>query len=111
MILGGWINDRFGPRAIIPAGGLVMGIGFCLAARAATPLELILGYGLGFGLGLGFVYGSSINTTLKLFPDHRGLAGVIATAVYGLSSVTIPPVAHALALKPRSSRWAASLWS
>ncbi len=96
MILGGWINDRFGPRAIIPAGGLVMGIGFCLAARAATPLELILGYGLGFGPGLGFVYGSSVNTTLKLFPDHRGLAGVIATAVYGLSSVTLPPVAHAL---------------
>ena len=96
MILGGWINDRFGPRAFIPAGGLVMGIGFCLAARAATPLELILGYRLGFGPGLGFVYGSSVNTTLKLFPDHRGLAGVIATAAYGLSSVTLPPVAHAL---------------
>ncbi len=96
MILGGRINDRFGPRAFIPAGGLVMGIGFCLAARAATPLELILGYGLGFGPGLGFVYGSSVNTTLKLFPDHRGLAGVIATAAYGLSSVTLPPVAHAL---------------
>ena len=96
MILGGWINDRFGPRAIIPAGGIVMGIGFYLAARAATPLELILGYGLGFGLGLGFVYGSSVNTTLKFFPDHRGLAGGIATAVYGLSSVLIPPIAHAL---------------
>lgn len=96
MILGGWINDRFGPRAIIPAGGIVMGIGFYLAARAATPLELILGYGLGFGLGLGFVYGSSVNTTLKFFPDHRGLAGGIATAVYGLSSVILPPVAHAL---------------
>lgn len=96
MILGDWINDRFGPRAIIPAGGIVMGIGFYLAARAATPLELILGYGLGFGLGLGFVYGSSVNTTLKFFPDHRGLAGGIATAVYGLSSVLIPPIAHAL---------------
>ncbi|WP_297611887.1 OFA family MFS transporter [uncultured Sutterella sp.] len=96
MILGGWINDRFGPRAIIPAGGIVMGIGFYLAARAATPLELILGYGLGFGLGLGFVYGSSVNTTLKFFPDHRGLAGGIATAVYGLSSVLLPPIAHAL---------------
>lgn len=96
MILGGWINDRFGPRAIIPAGGIVMGIGFYLAARAATPLELILGYGLGFGLGLGFVYGSSVNTTLKFFHDHRGLAGGIATAVYGLSSVLIPPIAHAL---------------
>ena len=96
MILGGWINDRFGPRAIIPAGGIVMGIGFYLAARAATPLELILGYGLGFGLGLGFVYGSSVNTTLKFVPDHRGLAGGIATAVYGLSSVILPPVAHAL---------------
>ncbi|KAB7651296.1 OFA family MFS transporter [Sutterella faecalis] len=96
MILGGWINDRFGPRAIIPAGGIVMGLGFYLAATAVTPLELILGYGLGFGLGLGLVYGSSVNTTLKFFPDHRGLAGGIATAVYGLSSVILPPVAHAL---------------
>lgn len=96
MILGGWVNDRFGPRAIIPAGGIVMGIGFYFAATAETPIALILGYGLGFGLGLGFVYGSSVNTILKFFPDRRGLAGGIATAVYGMSSVLLPPIAHAL---------------
>ena len=30
------------------------------------------------------------------FPDRRGLAGGIATAAYGLSSVIVPPVANAL---------------
>lgn len=72
MILGGAVNDRFGPRWVIASGGLLIGLGFFLAAGAETPLALILGYGLGFGLGLGLVYGSTINTTLKFFPDLRG---------------------------------------
>ena len=96
MILGGAVNDRFGPRWVIASGGLLIGLGFFLAAGAETPLALILGYGLGFGLGLGLVYGSTINTTLKFFPDHRGLAGGLTTALYGLSSVILPPVALAL---------------
>lgn len=68
MILGGAVNDRFGPRWVIASGGLLIGL----------------------------VYGSTINTTLKFFPDHRGLAGGLTTALYGLSSVILPPVALAL---------------
>ncbi len=96
MILGGAVNDRFGPRLVIAFGGLLIGAGYAAAGLVTTPLALILGFGLLFGLGLGFVYGPTVNATLKFFPDRPGLAGGLATAFYGLSSVLLPPIALAL---------------
>ncbi len=93
MISGGAVNDRFGPKFVIAAGGLLMGAGLYFCGTAATPLEIILAYGLGFGLGLGFVYGCTVNNTMKFFPDRRGLSGGLTTAVYGSSSVILPPAA------------------
>jgi MFS family permease len=53
---------------------------------------LIISYGLIAGLGLGMAYGATISTGVKYFPDKRGLIGGITTAVYGMSSVILPPV-------------------
>ena len=93
MISGGAVNDRFGPKFVIAAGGLLMGAGLYFCGTAATPLEIILAYGRGFGLGLGFVYGCTVNNTMKFFPDRRGLSGGLTTAVYGSSFVILPPAA------------------
>ncbi|MDO5531544.1 OFA family MFS transporter [Sutterella sp.] len=93
MIAGGFVNDRIGPRWVVAGGGLLIGAGYALTGLATSPLLLVLSYGLVFGIGLGFVYGCTINATMKFFPDHRGLAGGLTTAVYGLSSVILPPVA------------------
>ena len=99
MIFGGAVNDRFGPRFVIIGGGLLMGAGLFLTGCAASPSTVILSYGLLFGLGLGLVYGCTINNTMKFFPDHRGLAGGLTTAAYGISSVLLPPVATLLIAK------------
>lgn len=96
MIFGGAVNDRFGPRFVIMAGGLLMGLGLAFSGRAESITELTLVYGLSFGLGLGLVYGSTISSTMKFFPDHRGLVGGLTTAFYGISSVLVPPVATKL---------------
>lgn len=96
MIFGGAVSDRFGPRFVIMAGGVMMGVGLWLTGSAGSISELLVAYGLFFGLGLGLVYGCAINTTLKYFADHRGLAGGLATATYGSSSVLLPPIATAL---------------
>ena len=84
MILGGAVNDRFGPRAVIGA----------MAIKAAK--EVTLAYGGCFGLGLGLTYGACITTAIRYFPDRRGMAGGIVTAAYGMSSVLVPPVAQRL---------------
>ena len=96
MISGGFINDKFGPKKVILVGGLMFGIGMMLCGLAKSLGGLIVSYGLVLGLGLGMAYGCTISNCVKFFPDKRGLAGGIATAAYGLSSVIIPPVAQAL---------------
>lgn len=92
MISGGWFNDKFGPKKVILIGGLMFGGGMILSGFATSLNFLIVSYGLVAGLGLGMAYGTTISSCVKFFPDKRGLIGGITTAVYGLSSVILPPV-------------------
>lgn len=96
MISSGFINDRASPRLIIIAGGILFGGGIFLSGFAKTLGMLIVCYGLGTGLGLGMVYGCVLANMIKFFPDRRGLIGGLATASYGICSVIVPPIAHAL---------------
>ena len=92
MISGGWFNDKFGPKKVILVGGIMWGLGMFLSGFATSVGFLIVTYGLIGGLGLGMAYGSTISTCVKFFPDKRGLIGGITTAVYGMSSVILPPI-------------------
>lgn len=92
MISGGWFNDRFGPGKVILVGGILFAGGMILSGFATNLPFLIIAYGIIGGLGLGMAYGCTISSCVKFFPDKRGLIGGITTAVYGFSSVLIPPV-------------------
>lgn len=92
MISGGMFNDKLDPKKVISLGGIMFGIGMILCGLATSIPFLIVTYGLIAGLGLGMAYGSTISTSVKYFPDKRGLIGGITTAAYGLSSVILPPV-------------------
>lgn len=96
LISGGFINDKFGPKWVIFAGGLLFGAGMIVAGFAGSIGMLVVGYGMGCGLAMGLVYGCTISNSVKFFPDKRGLIGGIATASYGISSVLIPPIANLL---------------
>lgn len=98
MILGGWANDRFGPRFVIPFGGAFIGSGLFLSGCVESQTMLLVVYGLVFGFGVGLTYTSTIGTAIKYFPDKRGLAGGISSMSYGLSAIVLPPVASALIL-------------
>lgn len=99
MISGGWFNDRLGPKKVIALGGIMFGGGMILSGFATSVSYLVFSYGIVAGLGLGMAYGSTISTCVKYFPDKRGLIGGITTAVYGLSSVILPPVVTAIVNK------------
>lgn len=92
MISGGAVNDRLGPKKVIALGGIMFGGGMVISGFATSIPFLIISYGLIAGLGLGMAYGATISTSVKYFPDKRGLVGGITTAVYGMSSVILPPV-------------------
>ena len=99
MISGGKINDTFGPKLVIFFGGLMFGGGMILSSFAKNITHLILSYGVLTGLGLGMVYGATISTSIKFFPDKRGFVGGITTALFGISSVIIPPIAASITAK------------
>ena len=79
--LEGWFVDRFGPRIIVLAGGLLIGAAWVINSMADSLVLLYLGAALG-GIGVGCVYGTCVGNALKWFPrppracrrDHcRGL--------------------------------------
>ncbi len=96
MITGGKINDTLGPKLVVLIGGLMFGGGMFLSGFAESVGFLIFSYSILLGLGLGMVYGATISTSIKFFPDKRGLVGGLTTATFGISSVIIPPIAAAL---------------
>ena len=67
------VITTFGPRLVILFGGLMFGGGMFLSGYATQLDHLILSYGILTGLGLGMVYGATISTSIKFFPDKRGV--------------------------------------
>jgi len=93
MIIGGLLNDRYGPRWVMFTGGVMFGVGMFTSGLAQNVFHLILSYGICLGLGMSLVYGCTISNTIKFFPDKRGMVGGMTTASYGISSVIFAPVA------------------
>lgn len=93
MIIGGLLNDKYGPRWVMFTGGVMFGVGMFTSGLAQSVFHLILSYGICLGLGMSLVYGCTISNTIKFFPDKRGMVGGMTTASYGISSVIFAPLA------------------
>src|SRR5438552_12020499 len=90
----GWLVDKFGPRLLVVAGGILAGLGWVGAGNAQTLTQLYLTYAVA-GIGAGVVYGTAIGSALKWFPDHRGLAAGLTAAGFGAgSALTVAPIAN-----------------
>src|SRR5436190_17549230 len=90
----GFLVDKFGPRALLSAGGALTGISWLLASHASTLTTLYLTYGLLGGIGTGIVYVGVIGHMVQWFPDRRGFATGIAAAGYGVGALlTTFPIA------------------
>jgi MFS transporter, OFA family, oxalate/formate antiporter len=97
MIVGGFWQDRSGPRTVATAGGLLLGAGWVLSALIGhNPWGLVFSYGVLVGLGTGFAYVTPIATLLKWFPDKRGMIVGFAVMGVGVSPLLFAPVLEAL---------------
>jgi OFA family oxalate/formate antiporter-like MFS transporter len=90
----GYLVDKFGPRLLVMAGGVLAGLGWVGSGYANSLTSLYLAYAVA-GLGAGIVYGTAIGSALKWFPDHRGFAAGLTAAGFGAgSALTVSPIAN-----------------
>jgi MFS transporter, OFA family, oxalate/formate antiporter len=97
MVPAGRFQDRFGPRLVATAGGLLVGAGMVLASFATTPLGYILGFGVLAGAGIGCGYASATPPAVKWFPAKKtGLIAGLVVSGFGLASVYASPLTNYL---------------
>ena len=92
--LWGALSDRFGTRAVLLSGGVLLGLGLVAASQAATLLQFQLLFGIMVGLAAGSFYAPLIATATRWFTRHRSLAVALVSAGLGLGSVPIAPLSR-----------------
>src|SRR5437667_5551107 len=79
----GALSDRFGTRAVVLSGGVLLGLGLVTASQAASLGQFQLVFGMIVGLAAGSFYTPMTATTTRWFTRHRSLAVALVPA--GLS--------------------------
>jgi len=86
MVFSGKYIERFGPRKMAMAGGIICGLGWLLASTAGSVQMLYPTYGVIGGLGVGIAYGCPVAVSARWFPDRRGLAVGLTVLGFGFSA-------------------------
>jgi OFA family oxalate/formate antiporter-like MFS transporter len=90
--LEGYLADRFGPRRLLLTGGVLAGLAWVVNAYTDS-LAVLYASQVVAGCGSGIVYGLSMGSAVKWFPDRRGLAvGLMAAAFGAGSAATVLPI-------------------
>lgn len=97
MIIGR-LNDSFGPRRLMSAAALLLGLGCVLMGRLETLWELYLYYGLIFGMGLSAIDVIALTTIARWFSHRRGFMTGIVKVGTGAGQFAIPLAASGLIL-------------
>lgn len=92
----GGLSDRYGPRMILTAGVVLLGVGLALASRSTSLLEFQLVYGLLIGVAAGSLMVPLMSTVTLWFDRHRALAVSLVSSGIGVAPMTVSPFAAAL---------------
>ena len=94
----GWgaLSDRFGTRAVVLTGGVLLGLGLVTASQATTLGQFQLFFGVVVGLAAGSFYAPLTSSTTKWFTQNRSLAVALVSAGLGLGATVMGPLARAI---------------
>jgi OFA family oxalate/formate antiporter-like MFS transporter len=85
--LQGYLIEKFGPKLLLAAGGIMTGLSWVLASSADSLMSVYLTYGLLGGIGTGIIYVGIVGLMVAWFPDKRGMAAGVVAAGYGMGAV------------------------
>jgi len=91
--LWGTLSDRYGPRPVVLAGSVLLGIGLAAASRATSLVEFQLAYGVLVGFAAGSFFAPMIASVANWFDKHRSLAVSLVSVGVGVAPMTISPLA------------------
>ncbi|MCK9405139.1 MAG: OFA family MFS transporter [Methanothrix sp.] len=86
MVFSGKYIEKYGPRKMAMAGGVLCGLGWLMASTAGSVQMLYPTYGIIGGLGVGIAYGCPVAVAARWFPDKRGLAVGLTVLGFGFSA-------------------------
>ncbi len=97
-LIGGFLNDKKGPRITATLGIIMFSLGVGLTAFLTpdTISWMNLTYCVLGGLGSGFAYGACVSCVQKWLPHRRGLASGLTVSAFAFSTVIFAPVSNAL---------------
>jgi MFS family permease len=90
----GALSDRFGTRAVVLAGGALLGVGLVTASRASTLGQFDLLFGVIVGTAAGSFYTPVTASTARWFTRHRSLAVALVSAGVSVGSAVMAPLAR-----------------
>jgi OFA family oxalate/formate antiporter-like MFS transporter len=88
-VIGGFWQDKVGPRRVALVGVTLWGLGNLLAGLGTTAMGapwLYVTYGLMGGAGAGMAYITPLAMVTKWFPERKGLAGGLVVGAFGLGA-------------------------
>jgi MFS family permease len=89
----GALSDRIGPRPVVLAGAVILGLGLFLASRAQSALQFQLAFGLLVGIAVGSFFSPMIAAVMGWISGHRGLAVSLVSVGVGVAPMTMSPFA------------------
>ena len=90
----GWgaLGDRIGPRPVVLAGSVLLGLALLLASRATTLLQFQLSFGLLLGVAVASFFAPVMAATAAAFERRRNLAIALVSAGVGVAPMTMSPL-------------------
>jgi OFA family oxalate/formate antiporter-like MFS transporter len=93
-ILWGRLTDKWGPKRVLIACGLIAGIGYILLFNVHSIWQMYLIYGVMIGIGMGGIFVPVSTTLPRWFIARRNSANGMALVGNGVGTLIISPVAY-----------------